>query len=291
MPLVRQLGFILLIYCSAAIAAEPRPYVVDVPTAAIDGEYFADLLALVLNASKAPDERIDIRFATDQLSQARWLAAVAQSKGNAIIWTMTSKAREETLRTIRFPLIKGLMGYRVLVIRKGDEAKFVKVKTKEDLMKLSAGQGMHWPDTDILRANNFYIVEAMAKENLYKMLAAKRFDFFPRGISEISVEQDLIDSQRLRVEPHILLHYPTDVYFFVNKNNTELATRLEKGWSIILKNGEFEKFFLSFERMKAAIDMLNKHDYQIIELENPFLSEDTLKASKPYWFEPESLVP
>lgn len=244
-----------------------------------------------MSASKAADERIDIRFAHDQISQARWIAAVAQGKGNSIIWTMTSKAREETLRPIRFPLMKGLMGYRVLVIRKGEEARFAKIKTQEDLIKLSAGQGMHWPDTDILRANKFYIVEAMAKENLYKMLAAKRFDFFPRGITEIPVEQDLIRSQRLRVEPHILMHYPTDLYFFVNKNNTELARRLEKGWSIILKNGEFEKFFLGYQRMKDAVDFLGKHNYQIIELDNPFISEETLKASKIYWVEPGKTAP
>ncbi len=291
MPLVRHLGLMLLFCSSLASAADVRPYVVDVPTSALDGEYFGDLLALVLNASKAPDERVEIRFAQDQLSQARWIAAVAQGKGNAIVWTMTSNAREETLRIIRFPLIKGLMGYRVLVVRKGDEAKFAKVRTEEELIKLSAGQGMHWPDTDILRANNFYIVEAMAKENLYKMLAAKRFDFFPRGITEIPVEQNLIASQQLTVARHILLHYPTDSYFFVNKNNTELAMRLEKGWEIILKNGEFEKFFLSNERMRFAIDFLNEHNYKIIELYNPFISDETLKVSKNYWVEPRKVLP
>mgnify|MGYP002382080397 CR=1 FL=1 len=291
MPLIRLLGCVLLLCCSLAVEAAPRPYIVDVQTSAIEGEYFADLLALILNASKAPDEVIQIRFAHDQISQARWVAAVAQGKGNNIIWTMTSKAREETLRVIRFPLMKGLMGYRQLVIRKADEEKFAKVKTQQDLIKLSAGQGVHWPDTNILRANQFYVVEAMAKENLYKMIAAKRFDFFPRGIIEIPVEQDLIRAQNLSVEPHILLHYPTDLYFFVNKANNELASRIEKGCEIIFKNGDFDKYFLSYVRMKAAIDFLNKHNYQIIELENPFISDDTLNASKHYWLEPGKSVP
>ncbi|GGY62354.1 hypothetical protein GCM10011613_02290 [Cellvibrio zantedeschiae] len=286
MPFVRRLGFIILLCCSLKVVAAPRPYIVDVQTSAVEGEYFADLLALILNASKAPDEVIQIRFAPEQISQARWVAGVAQGKGNNIIWTMTSKAREQTLRTIRFPLMKGLMGYRVLVIRKEDEEKFAKVKTQQDLVKLSAGQGLHWPDTNILRANQFYVLETMAKENLYKMLTAKRFDFFPRGIIEIPVEQDLIRSQNLMVEPHILLHYPTDLYFFVNKNNDELAARLEKGCAIIFKNGEFEKFFSGYERMTAAIDFLSKHKYLIIELENPLISDETLKASRQYWIEP-----
>lgn len=291
MPLIRYFGFVLIFCSSYTAAVEPHPYVVDVPTSEVEGEYFADLLALILNASKAPDEVIQIRFAHDQISQARWVATVAQGKGNSIIWTMTSKAREETLNVIRFPLMKGLMGYRMLVIRKGDEEKFAKVKTQQDLVKLSAGQGMHWPDTNILRANQFNIVEAMTKENLYKMLAAKRFDFFPRGITEISVEQDLIRSQRLMVEPHILLYYPTDLYFFVNKNNHELAARLEKGCAIIIKNGEFEKFFSGYKRMGVAIEFLNKRNYQIIELANPFISDETLNASRHYWVEPGKSVP
>lgn len=288
MPLLRQLGFTLLMCCSLAVAGEQRSYVVNVPTSALDGEYFADLLALVLNASKAPDERIEIRFTTEQQSQARWIASVVQGKDNSIIWTMTSTSREETLRPIRFPLMKGLMGYRALVIRKDDQGKFAKIKKPEDLIKLSAGQGMHWPDTDILRANSFSVVEAVATENLYKMLAAKRFDFFPRGIIEIPVEQEFFHSYKLVVASKILLHYPTDVYFFVNKNNTELALRLEKGWSIILKNGEFEKYFLSFDQMKSAVEFLSQHNYQLIELDNPFISEEMLTDLMRYRFEPSA---
>lgn len=44
MPLVRYLGLMLIFCSSFAAAAELRPYVVDVPTSAIEGEYFADLL-------------------------------------------------------------------------------------------------------------------------------------------------------------------------------------------------------------------------------------------------------
>ena len=286
MPFVRQIVFVLMLICSFAVVAEPRPYIVDVPTSAAESGYFSDLLGLVLNASKAPDEIIQIRFAQEQLSQARWIAAVAQGRGNSIIWTMTSKTREETLRPIRFPLMKGLMGYRVLVIRKGEQAMFADVKTQQDLAKLSAGQGMHWPDTGILRTNGFRVVEATAKENLYKMLAAKRFDFFPRGISEVQLERDLIDAQKLQVEPRILLHYPTDLYFFVGKNNHELAARIERGWLTLLKNGEFDRFFLRYEPMRLALDSLHKHERHIIELDNPFISDETISASKPYWIDP-----
>ncbi len=287
MLLLRQFLIAVCLSCSIVQAAELRPYVVDIQTAVVDGDYFAQLLVLALNASKAPDEVIQLRFSPDQLSQARWIAAVAQGKGNNIIWTMTSSAREEILRPIRIPLMKGLMGYRVLVIRKGDEALFAHIQRQSELLAFSAGQGIHWPDTDILRANHFQILEAMAKENLYKMLAAKRFDFFPRGITEIQLEQNLIRERGFQLAPRILLHYPTDLYFFVNKANADLATRLEKGLSIILKNGEFDKLFFGYERMRAAVELLNNRDNRVIELENPFLSQETRAALNQYCLTPE----
>lgn len=271
-------ALLLLCSCSVGVAlAASRPYVVviQVPVADNGGSYFTDLLQLILNASKSPDEVVQLHFNDKPLSQARWIAAVLQGTDNDVLWTMTNKEREETMRAIRVPLLKGLMGYRLLVIRKGDEAVFAPIKTKEQLLMLNAGQGIHWPDTDILRANQFHVVEAIAKENLYKMLMVKRFDFFPRGLTEVNLEDEFITPKHLLVEPHLMLHYPTDLYFFVNKKNTALAARLEKGWAIIQKNGEFEKFFLSTERVQAAITMLNKRDHTVIELENPFLSEES----------------
>ncbi len=282
---------VLMLSCFAvAVQAEPRRYFVDVQLPQNQQEdYYIRLLHLILNASKAPNEVIEFRFANNPLSQARWVAAVVQDKSNNVLWTMTNREREQSMRAIRVPLLKGLIGYRLLVIRKSDAAKFAKINTKEELLALSAGQGMHWPDTEVLRANQIKVTEAMAKENLYKMLVAKRFDFFPRGAAEVKLEADLISSQNLMVEPHLILHYPAALYFFVNKENTELAQRLEKGWAIILKNGEFDKLFLSTERVQSALDFLKDPNRKIIEFENPFLPSDTPLNISKYWVKPSSL--
>ena len=287
MTIVAMRRVLILILCclSSSVVAEPRRYLVDVQIVQQPQEqYYIDLLRLVLNASKAPDEVIEYRFAKHQLSQARWIAAVVQDQSNNVLWTMTDIEREQTMRAIRVPLLKGLIGYRLLVIRKSDEAKFAKINTKQQLLALSAGQGMHWPDTEILRSNQVKVSEAMAKENLYKMLVAKRFDFFPRGATEVELEAELIRSQNLMVEPRLILHYPAALYFFVNKKNTELAQRLEKGWAIILKNGEFEKLFLASERVKSALAILKQPNRRVIELDNPFLPSETPLNTPKYWW-------
>ena len=289
LPKIRHLLVACLCLLLSAMA-ESRIYVVDVQLkpSAKDDYYYVDLLRMILNASKAPDEVIDIHFNGEKISQARWIAAIEKDEGNNVIWTMTSAEREKTMRPIRVPIYKGLMGYRALVISKTDEQKFARVKTKEDLVAFTAGQGLHWPDTAILRENQFRIMESVTKESLYKMSAAKRFDFFPRGVIEILTEDDYIRQQNLMVDPRLIIHYQTDMYFFVNKKNTELAERLERGWDIIIRNGEFDKFFYNTDRIIFALSFLKQPGHTIIELDNPFLPEDTPMQAG-YWLDISSI--
>lgn len=202
--------------------AEPHRYIVDIPRIAPQpGDYIVTLLQMSLEASKADDETIELRFAQYGLSQARLIAEVRRGDTNSIMWTISNKAREKILRPIRIPLFKGLLGYRSLVIRKQDQARFAQVNSSADLAQYAAGQGAEWPDTHILRANQLPVVEGTTHENLYKMLVAGRFDYFPRGITETREEEELIKFHDVMVEPHLILYYPTVMYFFVNKSNTE----------------------------------------------------------------------
>ena len=75
----------------------------------------------------------------------------------------------------------------------------------------------------------------------------------------------------------------------MNKKNTELAQRLENGWAIVLKNGEFDKLFLSTERVQSALEILKQPNRKIIELENPLLPSDTPLNIPRYWVKPSSL--
>jgi hypothetical protein len=81
------------------------------------------------------------------------------------------------------------------------------------------------------------------------------------------------------------LHYPAAVYFFVNKQNADLAQRLEKGFAIIQKNGEFDRLFLSNERVKSAINILKSHRRRVIELDNPFFPPSTPLNTPVYWLD------
>lgn len=277
---------LMLVFAADSVAAS-RLYRVQVEALVVDrgGDYYANLLSLILNASKAPDEEIEFVFSDRQFSQARWIAEVQLQPGNHVMWTMSNQEREQLLRPIRVPIFKGLLGKRVLVIRAEDRQKFVSVTTEKELKKWVAGQGAHWPDTDILQTNGFRVTEGGNRESLYKMLAAKRFDFFPRGVAEIATEKDLIEANKMMVEPRLLLSYPAPMYFFVNRRNAELAERLERGWAIIIANGTFDDFFYHHPRVKAAMAELKRHKHYVIKLDNPYLPPETPLLDKRYWID------
>jgi len=272
---------------AAFVHAETRHYPVDIQIIGPERseEYSPSLLRIILNASKAPDEVIDFSYTDRHFSQARWLAEVENSNVNAPVWAVTTKEREQLLRPIRVPMFKGLIGWRVLMIRKEDQYKFSSINSVKDLAKLKAGQGIRWPDSEILEANGLPVILGAGTENLYKMLKAKRFDYFPRGIHELTPDSRYIHANDVVEEQELLLVYPSAAYFFVNKKNTELAERIQKGWDIILKNGEFEKFFFNHPQIISALEDLKRHRRKIIRLDNPLLPDETPLGQPEYWLD------
>jgi hypothetical protein len=279
---------VLLSCCACELAlAEAKPYVVIVRAVSpdrVDG-YYAVLLKMLLEASKKPRETIEIHFSDREFSQARWIAEVQTGQLNEVMWTTTSIEREELLRPIRVPIFRGLLGKRVLVIRRQDQEIFAKINSKEDLTRLVAGQNVHWSDTDILKANGLMVTGGGGKESLYKMLQASRFVYFPRGVTELASEVDFLKGTDLIVEQHLMLSYTMPIYFFVSKDNSELARRLEKGWQIILKSGEFDKFFFNHPRIKTALADLKMQNRKIIQLDNPYLPATTPLNRAEYWLD------
>ena len=278
--------FCCLLLCALACTsqAEPKHYVVE---GWIDEkDYVPTLLKLILNASKAPDEIIDLKynkFYDLQLSHSRRVAEFAKLKGNLVMWTITNKEREAFLRPIRVPIFKGMFGYRCLVIRKEDQARFAAIKTQQELMTMVAGQGDQWPDTDVLRVNGFAVDTGTQVENLYKMLAAKRFDYFPRSVIEVEEELPMLASYNLMIAPNVMLEYPNPMYFFVQQTNSELAKRIERGWEIIINNGAFDQLFFNEWKVKAALQRWKTPPQYVFHLRVPELPSKTPLRDSRYW--------
>lgn len=289
MPL-RCVAFACILLLVTLAKAEQVHIPVKVQGTALEqpSDYFTTLLVMALNASKADNEVIDIVFSPRDYSQARWINMLENDSSDFVIWTMTDKEREQQLRPIRIPLFKGLFGYRVLLIRKHEQARFDHIKNLKHLTKFLGGQGTHWPDTLILQANGLRLTTAETTESLFRMINARRFDYFPRGVSEAWFELLQRKETRLEVEDNLLIYYPSAIYFFVNKNNEALAQRIEKGMELLIDNGKFDQFFYNHPRVSSGLERLKNR--RIITLKNPYLPAETPVDNPRYWIDLSKLI-
>lgn len=245
--------------------------------------YYVKLLTLVLDKTAAEYSVAQLKPTEKIMRQARAIKQLTQKQDIDIFWTVTSLAREKELLPIRIPLLKGMLGYRVLMIRKEDSDKFAAIDSLEELKIFSAGQGHDWPDTKILQANLLKVTTASNYNGLFSMLDAKRFDFFPRGINEAWQELAMQNNSALMIEQHLLLHYPSPIYFFVNKDNQQLAKRIEKGLMLAIEDGSFDQLFYGHSAHKSMFAVAQLETRTIIPLNNPLLPELTPLENKKLW--------
>ena len=194
-----------------------------------------------------------------------------------VIWSLTSTQREREFIPIRFPLMRGLMGYRVLVINP-QSAPWQKGSVGLDqLRSLVAIQGKGWPDVEILDQNGFIVGETPSISRAYALIKNQRFDFFPRSISEVFFEADKYQFENgmgLIVAENLGIHYPTAMFFFVSPNNIELATRFNIGMRTLEIQGLRQRFVSDNQYIQQIrLGLQNRLFY---ELDNPFLTSETI---------------
>lgn len=195
--------------------------------------------------------------------------------------TLTS-VTEHVSVAIKVPLMSNLLGYRQLIVRKDQLAKFQQITTADQLKTLVAGQGKNWEDVYIYRHNGYTINDDGDYLALSNMLIALRFDYLPMSVIEVAnVIAQAEDPTQLAVVDNLLLFYPLPLYFYVSKKYPELAERLEKGLLIAQKDGSLNE--LLHTHFTGHINALKSNNTLVLRLENPSVPEqrdlDTLISS------------
>jgi len=246
--------------------------------------YFVDLLTLALEASKSRYGDYQLQPVSIEMAQARTSVMLQRNEIIDLTWRMTSQTLEQKLQAIYFPILKGLMGYRIFIINKNQQHIFNKKLPLSDLKKIPLGQGHNWPDTEILIANGFTVIRGY-DIFLIKMLKKHRFDYFPRALHEPWLE--IIAEEDLSVENNLMLQYPAPVFFFVNKQNKQLQQRLSFGLKQLLESGKFEQFFTRHKITSGILAKANANKRIIFTLNNPLLSEQVkeLLTDERLWIE------
>ena len=275
--------FILLFSVNAQSASWQITFPSSRDTASKIDEYPIKLLALALDQTGVSYQLIP---SDNFLSKGKALDRLQDNREINIVWGMTNVQREKDLLPIRIPIFKGLIGWRLLLIRQDMAERFTYIQQFEHLVKLSPLQGRDWPDTKILQSNGFDVITERNQTSLMKMLGRAQGDFFPRSIIEVweELERSKVANEiQIQIQPSLGIRYPAAIYFFVNKKSVPLANLIETGLEKAIENGAYEALFV--ESYKTYIEKAQIENRTFYPLENAFLPEETPLDRKELWFD------
>ncbi|HYX33502.1 MAG TPA: hypothetical protein VE954_10340 [Oligoflexus sp.] len=249
-------------------------------------QYPIQLLELVLKKTSKDYGDFKLIPQPIEMSGSRLMLELERNRTVDLIWLPTSNELETKLLPIRIPIIKDILGYRLLLIKGNNSKRYENIRNLKDLQQFTIGQGHDWGDVKILEANGIKVVKSSSYEGLFQMLMTERFDFFSRGITEIFDEYASRHNQLagLTIEQNLVLYYPYVNYFFVNKQNHRLARRIEAGLIRMIADGSFDRSFEAY--YKVSVERANLKNRQVIKLRNPFLPPKTPLNDESLWYKP-----
>lgn len=268
-----QCLLVAVVVLSANAGADPVRIAITGNTIANHSEpayFFEQLLTLALEKTRSTDGDFVLVHNVHGGGIARDRAMVIAGAGIDVMWASATKDREQQMRLVPVDILKNLNNYRVLLINKDAQKLFSKVKTLDDLKQFSVGSGEHWTDGSIFKDNGFNVAVTSSYSGLFRMLAARRFNFISRGLHEIGYDTKEYKNLGLIQEENILLKYdiPIRYCFFVNKNNIVLAERIERGLKIAQQDGSFDNLFYQMPSFKEGEDLLKNSRRTLIEIKN-----------------------
>lgn len=100
------------------------------------------------------------------------------------MWATTRREYKEAMHAVRIPLLKGLLGHRIFIIRDSEQELFDTIENFAQLKKIRLGQGRFWTDTTVLQKAGMEVIAPVKFESLFYMLEGGRFDYLPRALHE-----------------------------------------------------------------------------------------------------------
>jgi hypothetical protein len=275
---------LLLSSAAAPWAARAAPRRLRIPHVSAKAELVNNYCAVLLEqAMAAAGMPVTLEATLEQVPQNRALQQLGRRAPLDVAWTMTSVEREQQALPIRVPLFKGLFGWRLLMASADVAERMRHVHTLDDLRQFSMLQGLGWPDTSILQSSGLNVVVSPGYDAMFKQLRLGRADAFPRSVEEVWWELARY-GRGLTVVPHLCLHYPAAVYFFVAPDETELAAAIELGLQRLRASGAFDRLFLKHHADDLARAKLGSR--HVIELHNPLLPPQTPVDKPELWYRP-----
>ncbi len=247
-------------------------------------EYIVPLLELALSKQARPFS-ITLPEGTGKMTAVDVMAILKDPGDDQfnLYAAGTSIDYETTALPIRVPLMRGLLGTRILAIPKDTQDKFLNVKKLSDFQGMTFLQGIGWGDIAILEGAGLG-VKTDRKEILYDLITDSAADAYPRGAVEILTERRKHAHLDYDIEKEIALIYDRfPFYFFTGKHNQELADIITQGFEKAYADGSFIRFFRTHPMIREIFVELNLEDRRLVRLENPNLTKETAGIPEHYW--------
>lgn len=252
----------------------------DVVHAGLDRvEYHTTLLKHVL--AYFPEKNYQVKGFGKDIPKQRSFILMSNNAGIDVMIGTATRERESLYLPIRFPILKGLNGWRVALINKDNPELFKDVDSLAALKKFIPGQFHSWTDTDILENNGLNVAKAGNLDGLFMMLDKNRIDYFPRSVLEADWDVRMHAELNLMVDPYLLIKYPNAYYFYVRKDNTELADDIHLGLEKALADGSFDRIF--YKSYGEGLKQLTIKNRKVIHLTNAFILEHTPLEREELW--------
>ncbi len=272
-----------VLFTGNAIAKNP---VVDIVIPGpLDGSkvrnpFIEELLYLIFDKNQLT---LNLSYFGRHYTQGRALKELSVGGDIDLNWSTTSRERESVLQAIKIPLYKGLIGWRVFLIREEDKGRFAEVTSLDELKKFVAVQRFDWTDYDVFKENGLPVEGNLSFTQHSKAVSSGLADYFPRSVLEVGKEHTLARNSELIIEPNLLIKYPAAYYLFVQKGNDELARVLEHGLEQAMLDGSYMELFN--RHFGEYIKALNLSNRTIIELNNSSFPADTGLDKELYWYQ------
>ncbi|WP_157378580.1 transporter substrate-binding domain-containing protein [Aliagarivorans taiwanensis] len=290
MTLISIRNFVFLLVCCISFSSLALDVVrYNPPHSEKDkrNDYPLSLLTAALEVTKSEygDYRID--FAPFLLQRERALKELLRGEIINVYNAPFQKHWEETLPPIYFPILRGLLNYRLLLITRQNESRFSALSDVTQLKSLRAGLGSQWSTTKVFRELEYTVVTSNNYDGLFGMLHYGRFDYFVRGINEVFPEYQAYRTKypSIVVEQTKALYVPLPMFFFVSPQEARLKERIEKGLWSLHESGELKLLFDQFygdDIRQAGL----KHRL-LLTVGNPFLSPHPIYQDKSLWVVPD----
>jgi len=232
-------------------------------------DYFIGLLRLALNETTTEYGKAIVKT-IPQPGQERMLKLLAAGQFYDVLWAGDSKKRDAELLKIHFPLFKGGLGWRGMIIRHQDKEKFASYNNLSELSGAIACQGAHWPDADILEQSGLTVYRVGHFDAMLQMVALQRCDYLPLSIFEGQAELDIVQESfpNLIFYQDLIIQYSLKMNFFVNANNNKLANRLTLGLTRLNNTGALYHYMKHHPLTKHAFPLTKFKGAKVIKLKN-----------------------